>query len=487
MNKFIPKDLVEIELLSAFEGCGEKIAEEAIPREFREFQEKLYDNTTYYKDPVTGEYDYLRRVPNQPKINRIIKEWAKTFADNDIPIDKLNFDDYKISGITLDKFPKDSVVVFKYGGDAYKGSRYKGKYPEGSFHVFDNRDGVKKTWDTVYFSTVKNKKGEKVETTRQIDKVPDSQVLEEASEVWVFPAEDLEPLGSTKDLRKKRQEQRRGSITRDLGFSKKPQEERFSWYGNYDASGYFIDTKSLEHRLKAYRAKKLANSGGIERAKKALTVASEKYNTWVKKALDLMNKIFIENAGEFNYGSYDTRDENYKWMERSNSVRKDLKKLEQLISDLSQSSTDSGQDYGDKLRNAIDELENFYGEKPGSDYNYYGKSFRESIERFINNNSMFLRNSSSTESIRGQLSNKTLQATEGYFVSNKILAALEDFTEGNNPSEIEDSDEDSATEDTVKIKGKWVNKGKEGTHGKFKTKKAANAQRKAMFANGYKK
>lgn len=41
-------------------------------------------------------------------------------------------------------------------------------------------------------------------------------------------------------------------------------------------------------------------------------------------------------------------------------------------------------------------------------------------------------------------------------------------------------------EDTVKKDGKWVNKGKEGTHGEFKTKKAADAQRKAMFANGYK-
>ena len=40
-------------------------------------------------------------------------------------------------------------------------------------------------------------------------------------------------------------------------------------------------------------------------------------------------------------------------------------------------------------------------------------------------------------------------------------------------------------EDTVKQNGKWVNKGKEGTHGKFKTKKQADAQRKAMFANGY--
>lgn len=42
-------------------------------------------------------------------------------------------------------------------------------------------------------------------------------------------------------------------------------------------------------------------------------------------------------------------------------------------------------------------------------------------------------------------------------------------------------------EDTVKTrKGKWVNKGKAGTHGTFNTKKEADAQRKAMFASGYK-
>lgn len=42
-------------------------------------------------------------------------------------------------------------------------------------------------------------------------------------------------------------------------------------------------------------------------------------------------------------------------------------------------------------------------------------------------------------------------------------------------------------EDIVKTKsGKWANKGKEGTHGEFKTKKAAREQQKAMFARGFK-
>lgn len=46
--------------------------------------------------------------------------------------------------------------------------------------------------------------------------------------------------------------------------------------------------------------------------------------------------------------------------------------------------------------------------------------------------------------------------------------------------------DESLTEDTVKQNGKWVNKGKEGTHGEFKTKKAADQQRKAMYAQGFK-
>ena len=52
------------------------------------------------------------------------------------------------------------------------------------------------------------------------------------------------------------------------------------------------------------------------------------------------------------------------------------------------------------------------------------------------------------------------------------------------PDEVE-MEEEQLEEDTIKQNGKWVNKGKEGTHGSFKTKKAADAQRKAMFANGY--
>lgn len=46
---------------------------------------------------------------------------------------------------------------------------------------------------------------------------------------------------------------------------------------------------------------------------------------------------------------------------------------------------------------------------------------------------------------------------------------------------------DNLSEDTVKRGNKWVNVGKSGkTHGEFRTKKQADAQRRAMFAQGYK-
>lgn len=53
---------------------------------------------------------------------------------------------------------------------------------------------------------------------------------------------------------------------------------------------------------------------------------------------------------------------------------------------------------------------------------------------------------------------------------------------------VSDIVKDKLDEDTVKRNGKWVNVGKDGKadSGKFNTKKEADAQRKAMFANGYK-
>nr|DAI08012.1 MAG TPA: antirestriction protein [Caudoviricetes sp.] len=74
------------------------------------------------------------------------------------------------------------------------------------------------------------------------------------------------------------------------------------------------------------------------------------------------------------------------------------------------------------------------------------------------------------------------------FKKEVIDTVVADDIEEENPEISEPLDESKKVcEDTVKQGNKWVNKGKDGTHGTFKTKKAADAQRKAMFANKGKK
>lgn len=84
---------------------------------------------------------------------------------------------------------------------------------------------------------------------------------------------------------------------------------------------------------------------------------------------------------------------------------------------------------------------------------------------------------------------KNLQKAKDWLDKNNIKYNVKKFLNRfylQVPTEL-DEDLEKLDEDTVKTsKGKWVNKGKEGTHGEFKTKKAADAQRRAMFARGYK-
>lgn len=88
-------------------------------------------------------------------------------------------------------------------------------------------------------------------------------------------------------------------------------------------------------------------------------------------------------------------------------------------------------------------------------------------------------------------------SSEGFKVIGEVKPFVETTFETDDDVEVEvDSEEvenekeeeknESLQEDTVKQGKYWVNKGDEGTHGKFRTKKAADAQRKAMFARGYK-
>lgn len=82
-----------------------------------------------------------------------------------------------------------------------------------------------------------------------------------------------------------------------------------------------------------------------------------------------------------------------------------------------------------------------------------------------------------------ELVNKYEEELKSMFISGAIHSAENEGLD----ETLEETDtleeEDSLDEDTVKKDGKWVNKGNTGkTHGEFKTKKEADAQRKAMFA-----
>lgn len=87
-----------------------------------------------------------------------------------------------------------------------------------------------------------------------------------------------------------------------------------------------------------------------------------------------------------------------------------------------------------------------------------------------------------------QTASKTGYKAMEYLMSmvNNKLVSLFDRTAKSLQNDFAIHESKSIKEGTVKQNGKWVNKGKEGTHGTFKTKKAADAQRKAMFARGFK-
>ena len=103
----------------------------------------------------------------------------------------------------------------------------------------------------------------------------------------------------------------------------------------------------------------------------------------------------------------------------------------------------------------------------------------KSLENIIN----FLRNNDEGYYVpdKDKLVNALVNIGDEYFddADGMYKIKVVDHYQGTNLDEQLD-------EDTVKKKnGKWVNKGKDGEHGEFKTKKEADAQRKAMFAGGY--
>ena len=75
-------------------------------------------------------------------------------------------------------------------------------------------------------------------------------------------------------------------------------------------------------------------------------------------------------------------------------------------------------------------------------------------------------------------------ATNYNLIVNKVDVNFDDLMVNDTNESFEVGLPESKNESIVKTsKGKWVNKGKEGTHGEFTTKKKADAQRRAIWVN----
>ena len=124
----------------------------------------------------------------------------------------------------------------------------------------------------------------------------------------------------------------------------------------------------------------------------------------------------------------------------------------------------------DGLFNAIRSLRG----KGVSDMKTYEKAFQDVLERIFPEKDWF--EVTSVNIFWDLMSTKDPEQT--------AINILADIYRPEETTETEETVE--VTEDTVKRGGKWMNVGKDGSHGTFRTKKAADAQRKAMFARGFK-
>ena len=124
----------------------------------------------------------------------------------------------------------------------------------------------------------------------------------------------------------------------------------------------------------------------------------------------------------------------------------------------------------DGLFNAIRSLRG----KGVSDMKTYEKAFQDVLERIFPEKDWF--EVTSVNIFWDLMSTKDPEQT--------AINILADIYRPEETAETEETVE--VTEDTVKRGGKWMNVGKDGSHGTFRTKKAADAQRKAMFARGFK-
>lgn len=279
MKKITPQDQVEKELLAAMESFEDEhlgTAEEDFPKAFRDMTIKR--NTSYKRD---DNWDYVLddngnkiKEVDKKEIAKVLKEWASYFARHGVSIEHLNFDDYLLQGVSLDKYPKDCLTVVQYQDDFIvcdTRKDYKGKY-DGSL------------WQAHSIKMVRGRDGKYVDLVR----IPDGQILSGATNIWVIPAQDIM---DPSDLIKKREESRKG-----IPIRKTPEQISKMWSDrerrSYDKSGYYIDRNAMKRRLDDYKASKLEREGSSQKVKDLLLAAVDFYNSIISEVTGILSTAF---------------------------------------------------------------------------------------------------------------------------------------------------------------------------------------------------
>ena len=367
---------------------------ESIPRQFIEKAEdanrevKRDENFNAVKDS-NGNYVY---EVNSKGVRGAIREFASHFADFGVDINQIDFDDYLVEGVTLDKIPRGALTIIQIRDS----SRYN---PNSKFYVFDKRRSSSREnplWESTSRRLYHSRKGKTVDAGR----IPDYQFLESAENIWVVPEEVL-----TRDTVKIRQERR----DRKAGRVERLKELPYKYYGyrsedprRLDPSGYVIDPGAIREKLNKYKKEKELKAAGshLAIAEREIKAVVDEYNE--------MAKIIMSVATD-QLSKGDLRID----LSVVSSVNKEIKGIVKNIL-VYAGYLDKGTDYTWYFESYLKDLKKI---KNSSVWRDFESTYRLALEEQQIN--------SSTEGT-GCKYNRTLQATEGYFTDQKILAAFEE-------------------------------------------------------------
>ena len=252
---------------------------ENVPEEFRSTTRK----TTLRRMKGETEEQFAKRA---------IKNYGQTFARLGISLENIDFDEYKVEGVTLSEVPKNTIVIFILDNDLW---------------LFDRRKGNGSLWDTLFpISTSKDTVylDEDSGKHRKINRLPIPQILEKASAVWVIPEEDVKSGPGGIDIRSLRRER----AERNPTGSRADRVRRWSRgeigelphrtdmaYGfsqeDFDKSGYYIDKEKWKDKFEEMVLNSPI-SNLAERFKPRMDRIIERYNQIAEEYLEISKKAF---------------------------------------------------------------------------------------------------------------------------------------------------------------------------------------------------